>query len=117
MGLWGSLIATAIIAVLLYVGDRGIAFHLCLYSAIASGRKFTAEQAFREMDNPFATPIKLLVAATLLVVFFFLLGSDGIHEDWEIIVLFAVCLAYGYVCWSAAMKAFQRTSFGNWMRE
>jgi hypothetical protein len=114
MGLWETLLATVLIAALLYIGERGIAFHVGLYQAIASGRKFTAEQAYREMDNPFATPAKLASAAAVLVSLL-VLNRDGIHADWEVVVVFGLALIYAYVCWSAATKAFRNTSFGNWM--
>ncbi|HVM23623.1 MAG TPA: hypothetical protein VM308_10070 [Sphingomicrobium sp.] len=116
MGLWESALATAILAGLLYIVDRGIAFHVGLYSAIASGRKFAAEQAYREMDNPFATAPKLLSGATFLAVAI-VLGLDGIRSDWEVIVIVGFAVIYAYLCWSAATKAFQKTSFGNWMNE
>jgi hypothetical protein len=116
MGLSESLLAAVLIAGLLYLGDRGIAFHVGLYSAVACGRKFTAEQAYREMDNPFATLPKLLSAATFLLVLF-VLGRDGIQANWEVVVLFGLAMIYAYVCWSAATKAFRKTSFGNWMSE
>lgn len=111
MGILESLLAAAIVGVLLYVGDRGIAFHVCLYSAIASGRKFTGEQAYRETDNPFARASKLVPAFALVMVAFVFAYQGGIRADWQIGVIVTIAVWYAAVVTVAAMRAFRRTRF------
>ena len=116
MGVWESLLAPALIGALLYVGDRGIAFHVCLYSSIASGGKFTAEQAYRAMRNPFATPSKLVLAATFILLTYLLGHRGGIRADWQVIAILIVALCYVCVSAVAAVKAFRRTQFSKELR-
>lgn len=107
------ILATVLVGGLLYAVDRGIAFHVCLYSAIASRGKFTSEQAYRATQNPFVRAPKLMAAAALLSLGIYLGISGGIRTKWEIasVVLLAAC--YVLVSTVYAVKAFRRTQFGS----
>lgn len=111
MGWYESLFAAALVGGLSYVVDRGIAFHICLYSAIASGRKFTAEQAYREMDNPFARPSKILLVVALIVSAYVFGRRGEIHDRWQVAFIFVIALCYITVSIVTALKAFRHTRY------
>jgi hypothetical protein len=106
-----SVLAAALVGVLLYMGDRGMAYNVCAYFAMASGGKFTAEQAYRETHNPFLRASKLVPAFVLVVAGFIFAYRGGIHEEWQVAVIAAIALWYVAVVTVAALKAFYRTQF------
>jgi len=113
MSLLEPFAAAGLVAALLYVGDRGIAFHVCLYAAIASGRRFRSEQAYKVMDNPFSRAPRLLLAAMITVAVFVFTWRGGIGAGWPAVVaISAVALAYIAVSTAYAFKAFRRTQYG-----
>lgn len=106
--------ATALVAILLYVGDRSLAFHVCLYNAIAAGGRFRSEEAYRVMDNPFLRWPRLVLATVILIAAFVLAQRGGMPEREELVAvpLFAVALAYAVTSWAYATSAFRSTPFG-----
>lgn len=116
LGLTGSLLAAALVGTVLYVGDRGIAFNVCAYFAIASRGEFTGEQAFRETDNPFLRITKLAPAFALIVITFVIAHQGGIRANWQIAMIVAVALWYAAVVTFSALRAFRRTRFGTKIR-
>ena len=112
MEVGGSIVAAALVGLLSYIVDRGISFHVCLYSAIASGGKFTGEQAYQEMNNPFLRPAKI-VASILLVLFaYYFARAGGIQSWWEVATVFSLAIGFVIVSAIAALKAYRRTRFG-----
>ena len=111
MAVLESLLAAALIGALLFVGDRGMAFNVCAYFAIASGGKFTGEQAYRAADNPFLRASKL-VPATVLVIMTFVFAYQGRNaSNWQIGMGITIAFWYAAVVTVAALKAFHRTRF------
>jgi hypothetical protein len=113
MSIVEALAAAALTAALLYVVDRGMAFHVCLYSAIASAGRFKAEEAYRAMDNRFARPPRLVLGATIVVATFVLALRESIGERWPAVVgIVAAALAYVAISTVYAIKAFRQTPCG-----
>ena len=114
MSVWEAAAATALIAVLLYGADRGIAFHVCLYNAIAAGGRFQSDEAYKIMDNPFIRWPRVALGSVILIGTFVLALSGGMPEGEELVAvpLFGVLLAYGVTSWAYAVRAFRRTPFG-----
>ena len=106
--------ATALVAVLLYTGDRGLAFHVCSYNAIAAGGRFRSEEAYKAMDNPFFRWPRLALGGLMLIATFALALRGGMPEREELVgvPLFAIALAYGAVSRAYAVEAFRRTPIG-----
>ena len=108
-----ALAAAALIAALLYAVDRGMAFHVCLYAAIASGKRFTAEDAYKAMNNPFSRGPRLVLWVVTTVAVFVLVRGGGIGDHWAAIgAAFVVALAFVAVSGVYAFKSFRRTSYG-----
>ena len=112
MGVLQSLVVAGLVGALLYGADRGIAYHVCLYSAIASGSKFEPEDAFREMDNPFFRIPRILLLIAVLLLAFLLSRRDGIKGPMEIGAIVVVIFAYVGFSLSTAFSAFRETRFG-----
>lgn len=108
-----ALAAAALIAALLYVVDRGMAFHVCLYAAITSGGRFKSEEAYKAMDNPFARGPRLVMLGLITVAVFVVARHGGMGNGWPAVVaVSAVALAYVAVSAVYAFKAFRRTQYG-----
>jgi hypothetical protein len=117
MGTLESLLAAAPVGALLYVGDRGIAFQVCAYFAIASGGKFTGEQAYQQTENPFVRASKLVPAFALVIATFVFARKGGNGADWQIGVTVAFALWYAAIVTIAALKAFRRTQFASYFEQ
>lgn len=112
----GSLLATALVGAVLYIGDRGIAFNVCAYFAMASKGRFTGEEAYRETDNPFLRVTKLVPAFLLIVITFVIAYRGGIRANWQIAMMVVVAIWYAAAVIFGALSAFRRTRFNTKIR-
>jgi drug/metabolite transporter (DMT)-like permease len=113
MPLVEALAAAALVAALLYVVDRGMAFHICLYAAIASGKRFTGEEAYRATENPFFRGPRLFLWAVITAAFFVVAHRGSLSADWvTVAAISAVALVFVAVSAAYAFKAFRRTRYG-----
>jgi ABC-type Fe3+-siderophore transport system permease subunit len=112
VGVLQSFAITILAGLILYGADKGIAYHICLYSAIAYRRKFTAEDAYREMHDPFVTPLKVVLTVSVMALVYVFARYTGIGSSWHAIILFAALISYVCVSVIAVLRAFSRTKFG-----
>ena len=119
MSVFEAATATALVATLLYLGDRGMAFTVCSYNSIAAGGRFRSEDAHKAMHNPFLRWPRIALGVTILIGTFLLALRGGMpdREEFVAVSLFASCLAYGVTSWAYATKAFRDTPQGKALAE
>ena len=101
--------AAGLVAALLYV----LAFNVCAYAAIASGGKFTSEEAYRAMENPFARVPRLLLLGVITLAVFVLARRGGIGDGSPaVIAVLLPIVAYVAVSITYALRAFGETPYG-----
>jgi hypothetical protein len=106
-----SSLAALLTGGLSFLVDQGIFFHVCLYSSIAAGGKFSAEEAFKAMRKSYFLAARLVAATSLVCLSYLFTLSQEISEIWEIVSISFLSAVFISLSMASAIKSFRQTEY------